>query len=487
MARRKPTPIVPPRAPPPRRRPPARASPPPPARPRPPTAPPRPPLHKKPRGRRRAIAAATARGLESLLPLPPAAPPALPPGHHPTDDASHPLLDARPPLPTDAALRLAPPLPSPPAASPLLPSPPAASASRCALAAAELAAVRRLGEAFRACVGGKHWYAHFERWLWAARRGGGGGALPRQPAAAAMEALRGEMARRGEAAAAEAACAAVCGAAAEAAAAAARGGGGGGGGVAVRRGVRGEAELLELRCAGEAVVVREAYLLKLWALYRRHAAAADRDGFLCAAFAALARLLALQGGQELAGGMQAACPAAVFDTLRLEFGVTMELFASPVNTRFPQFCSAAEDVDHVFGSHGSFFDFTPLAGAFIANPPFDPSLVLAMATRMESLLHAADEASAELTFVVVLPRWQDEACWQALQRSPYSVCEVRMGRSKHAYIDGGQHYARRKDPRPRLSNHDSSVFFFQSKRAAGTTRVTPEKQQKLRDAFRGGW
>ena len=37
----------------------------------------------------------------------------------------------------------------------------------------------------------------------------------------------------------------------------------------------------------------------------------------------------------------------------------------------------------------------------------------------------------------------------------------------------------------RLSNHDSSVFFLQSRAAAAAAAVTPEKQQRLLEAFRG--
>ena len=38
----------------------------------------------------------------------------------------------------------------------------------------------------------------------------------------------------------------------------------------------------------------------------------------------------------------------------------------------------------------------------------------------------------------------------------------------------------------RLSNHDSSVFFLQSRAAAAAAAVTPEKQQRIIEAFRGG-
>ena len=123
--------------------------------------------------------------------------------------------------------------------------------------------------------------------------------------------------------------------------------------------------------------------------------------------------------------MQAACPGGVFDVLRADFGVRLECFASPLNARFPAFCSAAADVDAPFGSVGSFFTFTPRAGAYVANPPFEPALVSAMAARMEALLGTADRSSGRLTFIVVIPRWPEKRCWQELSGSPHTTCEVR--------------------------------------------------------------
>ena len=59
--------------------------------------------------------------------------------------------------------------------------------------------------------------------------------------------------------------------------------------------------------------------------------------------------------------MQAACPAPALEELRATFGVRLEVFASPLNCRFPRFCSAATDVDAPFGSLCGFFGFAPRA------------------------------------------------------------------------------------------------------------------------------
>ena len=155
-----------------------------------------------------------------------------------------------------------------------------------------------------------------------------------------------------------------------------------------------------------------------------------------------------------------------------------------------RFCSAAPDVDAPFGALSDFFCLAPLSGAFVANPPFEPAVVLAMARRMGALLDAADAAHAHLSFIVVMPRWADDAGWRALCGATHATAELTLPRSKHAFVDGGQHYARRalggRSGAPlRLSNHDSSMIFLQSRAAAAVAPVTPDKQRQLLEAFRG--
>ena len=147
--------------------------------------------------------------------------------------------------------------------------------------------------------------------------------------------------------------------------------------------------------------------------------------------------------------MQAACPAPALEELRATFGVRLEVFASPLNCRFPRFCSAAADADEPFGSVGSFFDCDlrsgarcpraaptshrpptlvrvrvgvrvnadspwqpsaplklnpdPNPGAYLANPPFDPTVVERMIIRMEALLDDADQARMPAHWLSPLP------------------------------------------------------------------------------------
>ena len=166
--------------------------------------------------------------------------------------------------------------------------------------------------------------------------------------------------------------------------------------------------------------------------------------------------------------------------LREDLGVSSELFASPLNCRFPRFCSAAHDCDAPLGSAGSFLGYWPRSGAFLANPPFVPSLVSRMAAHMAQLLEAANTAGGLLLFIVVVPYWPDKPCWQQLSSSKHTTATLRLAQAEHGYYEGGQHY------RPALwkpATHDTSVFFLHSAKARTTCPLTASKERRLREAF----
>jgi Phosphorylated CTD interacting factor 1 WW domain len=94
--------------------------------------------------------------------------------------------------------------------------------------------------------------------------------------------------------------------------------------------------------------------------------------------------------------MQAAAHREVFEVLRDQFDCRLECFASPLNCRYPRFCSMFADTDAPFGSLGSFCAFRPQSGSFQANPPFDEHFVERMAEHMFALLGAAKVCYAGL-------------------------------------------------------------------------------------------
>ncbi|CAM9119404.1 unnamed protein product [Ectocarpus sp. 4 AP-2014] len=171
-------------------------------------------------------------------------------------------------------------------------------------------------------------------------------------------------------------------------------------------------------------------------------------------FSCLMRYEALQGG-----GFQASMGGDAFDVLLKRFGARMECFASPFNCRYSRYCSAFPDTDGPFGSVGSFFDFQPTEGAYEANPPFVRDVILKMANHMDGLLQATAKA---LTFVVIIPCWEDSVGWKRLRDSAFLSKHIKLDQKDHGYCEGKQHLRRN---RYRLASFHTSVFFLQTEAA----------------------
>ncbi|KAJ9440697.1 hypothetical protein DIPPA_07304 [Diplonema papillatum] len=178
-------------------------------------------------------------------------------------------------------------------------------------------------------------------------------------------------------------------------------------------------------------------------------------------------------------GYQAGLPTEAFDVLRAGLKVECELFASPLNCRFPTFCSAFPDTDGPFGSLGSCFSFFPTSGSFEANPPFVPETMSAMAAHLEALLSAQ---AGPLSFFVVVPCWPDVRAYKALARSAFLRHSCTIPARAHSFTDGAQHH-RRHLHRP--SSYDSAIFILQNEPGAKTYPVPASLEADVRAAMAG--
>lgn len=84
------------------------------------------------------------------------------------------------------------------------------------------------------------------------------------------------------------------------------------------------------------------------------------------------------------------------------FGINIELFGSTINRFFNNFCSIFYDLEHHFGSLGNFFNITPKQGLYMANPPYDESLMENMA---KHLIFALENTNLPLGFIITIPIW----------------------------------------------------------------------------------
>jgi hypothetical protein len=185
-----------------------------------------------------------------------------------------------------------------------------------------------------------------------------------------------------------------------------------------------------------------------------------------ALFCLLCRYDTIQGA-----GLQASVPGVVMDVLLTYFDCRLECFASPLNCRYDRYCSAFEDVDVAFGSHGSFFSIPddafvpsvdvncakPSPRCFEANPPFCEALIKRMDSKINRIL--ALQGKSPVMFVVIVPAWKDAECYQGLLKNPFLAHHLVLKQRKHYFAEGTQH--RRKDSF-RVASFDTSVLFYQN-------------------------
>jgi hypothetical protein len=203
--------------------------------------------------------------------------------------------------------------------------------------------------------------------------------------------------------------------------------------------------------------------------------------FLFALFAMLCRYNAAQGGSvRFAGGHHTALHGEVFDVLRDTLGVSLELFASPLNCRWARFCSKHGDVDWLFGSIGEYRNFKPTFGSYEVNPPFDESLVLDMYEHLRTLLETSTDVRG-LMFTIITPHWPNRPCWEQIARSKFCTRVEVIPLREHGYYEGAQH---RKKSKYRLSSCDTAVLFLQNTHAQDKCRVTNAVVRELRHAFK---
>jgi len=244
-----------------------------------------------------------------------------------------------------------------------------------------------------------------------------------------------------------------------------------------------DAASVTLALGSTSVRVNAEHFDKLRKLYERcnDDAKLGEDAFITATFAMVCRYDAAQGGQvRFAGGHHTALHGEAFDVLRDGLGCGMELFASPLNCRWPKFCSAHGDVDAPFGSVGSYDGFAPKRGCYEVNPPFEPALVADVAKHLDARLADADALDESLTFIVVTPHWPNRPCWEALRRSRFCRRVEVIPLREHGYYEGAQH---RKKSKYRLSSCDSSLIFLQSASGTRATPVTDAVVRRLRMSF----
>lgn len=181
-------------------------------------------------------------------------------------------------------------------------------------------------------------------------------------------------------------------------------------------------------------------------------------------------------------GMQASLPSKVFVELNKTFKVKQEMFASPFNCYFKQYCSAFPDTDAFFGSQGSFFDFEPNENSsFQCNPPFTEEVIERLADRIEYLLENSKYA---LSYLVFIPEWIEPptAGLVKMEKSKFYRLHFNVANGAHSYVSGSQHVSN-EESHLYTAMHNTRVFVLQNEAGFNLFTPTREKIEKLKLAM----
>lgn len=261
-------------------------------------------------------------------------------------------------------------------------------------------------------------------------------------------------------------------------------------------------ECMLLRYRGETLRINTIYVQKLEHLYRS-TCVEDRklEMFLTRVWCMLRRYNTFWGGATPADtpatqSSQMSLPQALMECLNRHFGVTFELFASPLNCYFRQYCSPFVDTDGYFGSRGPACLFRPVHGSFVVHPPCCDQLQLAAIGHAESLL----ECSAEpLSFVFVMAESSQQQQQQStpadgtgelqaspsrrLQASRWKRRQITLPAHEHSYRHGFQHAVSRNDASVK-SWYSSLVVWLQNDAGHLRWTASQERVDAVLEAFR---
>ena len=99
---------------------------------------------------------------------------------------------------------------------------------------------------------------------------------------------------------------------------------------------------------------------------------------------------------------QLAVVGSFYEILRQKFNIDFELFASPFNHYYNNYCSLYSDIEEIFNSKGQFNHINLEKGFYVANPPFDNYIMENMSNKLINFL---DNSNEELGFVITIPAW----------------------------------------------------------------------------------
>lgn len=139
------------------------------------------------------------------------------------------------------------------------------------------------------------------------------------------------------------------------------------------------------------------------------------------------------------GSQQWSVPTNVYETLHRDeaFRISAEGFTSPLNSQLleiqpsspVQICTLFWDVDHPFGSRGSFYTAL-ITENIVVNPPFIEEILDAAARKCVYLAEVKG-----LTAIFIMPHWIDSKAYKIVKKA--AQWHAVLKKNQHRYYDSG--------------------------------------------------
>lgn len=121
-----------------------------------------------------------------------------------------------------------------------------------------------------------------------------------------------------------------------------------------------------------------------------------------------------------------------YNYLKINYNVNFELFASPLNCFFDNYCSLFYDIEKYFNSQGNFRNIRLNKGFYVANPPYDEHIMYKMTLKILKRLY---KTKFDLSFIIIIPGWTDTEYLELLKKSQYLIDIIKVEKKKAKFFD----------------------------------------------------
>ena len=168
---------------------------------------------------------------------------------------------------------------------------------------------------------------------------------------------------------------------------------------------------------------------------------------------------------------QAAVLPSLYSFLYTKYHVHCELFASSINSHQLKYGSLYYDLEKTIGSVGNFFNITIQKGFYVANPPFDDTIMRNMSYR---LVECLEKTTEPLSIFITIPEWDKIEyggfdCLTILQTSGYIQYIEKVKRNRVIFYNYYEH----------TQKHLVNVYFILMQNKEGIYAHPIAKEMKI--------